>query len=88
MKCFQGRKSNNMNHYGKRDEIINDYMVEAICLRCKLIETWEHIMQCNANKRRRPAFAKDLLETLLKNEPKNAKEDVIILFVEDIMKYV
>ena len=27
------------NHYGKRDKMINDYMVETICPRCELIKT-------------------------------------------------
>ena len=62
-------------------------MVNTICLRCELIKTWEHVMQCTMNKRRRLAFTKGLIKTSLKNKPKNTKEDVVISFVEDIMKY-
>ena len=76
------------NYFEKQDEIINDYMVKVIRSRCELIKTWEHVIQCDMNKRGRPILAKDLIETLLKNRPKNVKEDVVISFMEDIMKYV
>ena len=37
---------------------------------------------------RETVFAKDLIETLLKKKPKVVKEDAVILFMKDIMKYV
>jgi len=83
LKCVYG-----YNHYGQRDAMINDYMVEAICPRCEMIETWEHVLKCNENKKGRPAFAEDLIETLIKNTSKEVNEDEIFTFVEDIMKYV
>ena len=67
--------------------MINDYIVEARCPRCEMIETWEHVLQCNENKKGRPAFVKDLMETLIKNKSKEVNEDEIMSFVEDIMKY-
>ena len=62
-------------------------MIEAICPGYKLIEFQEHVRQCNMSKRERLEFAKALIETLLKNKSKNAKDNVLISFVEDIMKY-
>ena len=67
--------------------MINDYIVEARCPRCEMIETWEHVLQCNENKKGRPVFVKDLMETLIKNKSKEVNEDEIMSFVEDIMKY-
>ena len=34
------------NHYGLRDSMFNDNMVEAYCPRCKSIETWDHAVRC------------------------------------------
>ena len=39
-------------------------------------------------KKGRPEFAKDLIETLMKNKSKEVDEEEIISFVEDIMKFV
>ena len=83
LKCVYG-----YNHYGQRDAIINENMVEEICPRCEMRETWEHVIQCSENKKGRPMFVKDLIETLMKSKPKEVAEDDIISFVEDIMKYV
>ena len=63
-------------------------MVEEICPRCERIETWEHVLQCNENKKGRPGFAEDLIESLFKNKSAEVNEDEIMSFVEDIMKYV
>ena len=82
LKCVYG-----CNHYSQHDAMINDYIVEARCPRCEMIETWEHVLQCNENKKGRPAFVKDLMETLIKNKSKEVNEDKIMSFVEDIMKY-
>ena len=83
IKCAHG-----YNHYGQRDAMINENMVEATCPRCEMIETWEHVVQCRENSRGRKAFAKDLVEKLMKKKPKEVKEEVVMSFVEDIMKYV
>ena len=83
MKCTHG-----CNHYGQRDAMINEHMVEATCPRCEMVETWEHVTQCSENIRGRKAFAKDLVEKLIKKKPKEVKEEVVMSFVEDIMKHV
>ena len=41
IKCVHG-----YNHYGLRDALINNDMVEAHCLRCNRTETWDHVVKC------------------------------------------
>jgi len=83
IKCVYG-----YNHYGQRDVMINDEMIESRCPRCDMIETWEHVVQCNETKNRRPEFVRDLMETLMKKKSNEVDEDEIISFVEDIMKFI
>ena len=75
------------NYFGQRDAMINEYMVEATCLRCDLIETQEHVLHYNENKKGRLEFAKNLIKTLFKKKSKEVKEDEVMSFTEDIMKY-
>ena len=75
IKCAHG-----CNHCGKRDAMINDHMVEAICPRCEMTETWEHVAQCKENNNGRKAFAKDLIETLMKKKPKDVTDNSVISF--------
>jgi len=83
IKCVYG-----YNHYGQRDVMINDEMIDSRCPRCDMTETWEHVVQCNENKHGRPEFARDLMETLLKKKSTDVNDDEIISFVEDIMKFI
>ena len=64
------------NHYGKRDKMINDYMVETICPRCELIKTQEYVIQYDI-KRGRLAFAKDLIETFAEDIMKYVRNNNI-----------
>ena len=34
------------NHYGLREAIINNNMVESICPQCEEVETWDHVIKC------------------------------------------
>ena len=76
------------NHYSQWDIMINEYMVEATYPRCDLIETWEHVLHCNKNKKGKPGFTKDFIKTLFKKKSKEVKEDEVMSFTEDIMKYI
>ena len=67
--------------------MINEYMVETTCPRCNLIEMQEHVLHQNENKKGRPEFAKDLIKTLFKKKLKEVKEDEMMSFAEDIVKY-
>ena len=82
IKCAYG-----YNHFGLRDSLINNNMIDAHCPRCQEIETWEHIVKCKETMNLRKEFMEKLLLKLLKNKAKvNMNE--IMSFCEDILLYL
>ena len=61
MKCAHG-----YNHYGVREAMINNNMVDSMCPRCEQVETWDHVIKCKETRRLRKDFVEDLLITLVK----------------------
>ena len=83
IKCVHGH-----NHYGLKDEMINDNVVKAKCPRCEQVDTWDHLVKCSEKRCLRKVFMQDLVVTLVKNKPEDVNEDAIISFVEDILKCI
>ena len=65
LKCSHG-----FNHYGVRDSMFNDNMVEAYCPRCESIETWDHVARCPRTIEMRKKFMQNLMLEMLKNREK------------------
>ena len=63
-------------------------MVEAYYLRCDQVETWDHVIKCRETISLRKEFVKDLVVELVKNKPDEINVDVIMSFMEDIMRYI
>ena len=80
--------ANSYNQCGARDEIINQKMVGAECLRCSEPETWEHVILCEQTKNHRKPFVENALKELMKNRPPQTYRDVIIEIIKDIVVYL
>ena len=65
IKCAHGH-----NHYGLREAMINNNMVEATCPRCEKVETWNHVIKCEKTIALRKQFIKELVIELARNKPK------------------
>ena len=76
------------NHYGLREAMINNNMVETAYPRCKKIETQDHIIKCKEIIAIRKEFIKELVVELVKNKPDDVYVEQIILFIEDILRYL
>ena len=76
------------NHFGLRDSMINNNMVEAYCLRCDNIETWDHVIKCKETIKLRKEFIEKLLVELLKQRADGVDMNVIIAFYENILRYL
>ena len=82
LKCTHG-----FNHYGLRDSMFNDYMVECYCPRCECVETWEHVVKCPEIIKMREEFMKKMLLEML--EKRNiVPVDTIMEFCEDMLRYL
>ena len=60
-------------------------MVEANCLHCNVVETWDHIIKCKETASIRREFVKELVSELIKNKPQEVSADLIMSFVEDAL---
>ena len=67
--------------------MINNNLVEAHCLRCNQIETWDHIAQCSETLDLRKEFIIDLKKALIKANKNEIEVDITFAFGEDIMRY-
>ena len=75
------------DHYGFRDAMINDDMVEAICSRCERVETWYQVIKCKKTILMRKEFISELLIELIKCKHKDMNVEIILSFIENIMRY-
>ena len=76
------------NHYGARDEMINNKMIDAICPRCELLESWDHVIKCRATIPLRRQFIKELVVELVRKKSDEVHVEEIMSFVEDILRYL
>ena len=83
IKCTYG-----YNHYGLRDALLNNNMVEERCPRCNSIETWDHVVKCTSTIEIRRNFIQTLLGKLLKNKPESVEVNEIMAYCEDILRYL
>ena len=80
IKCAHG-----FNHFGLRDSMIKDNMVEAHCLRCERVETWDHVVKCSETIDIRKVFVEKLLLEILKNKDE-VEANLIMSFFKDILR--
>jgi len=83
IKCASG-----FNHYGLRNELINNKMIGSECPRCSEPETWDHVILCHCTKGLRKQFIVDLLKELFKNREPTVTYEEIFDMVEDILVYL
>ena len=79
-KCAHG-----FNHYGVREPMFNDYMIDEQCPRCRAAETWDHIIKCNETIEIRKKFIEKLLIEMLKNRDEVDVNETIP-FCKDILQ--
>ena len=65
IKCAHG-----FNHYGLREAMINNDMVESMCPRCEIVETWDHVIKCQNAIELRKEFMKEIVIELVRNNRK------------------
>ena len=82
MKCAHG-----FNHYGLRDSLINNNMIDDSCPRCQEVETWDHVIKCKETIKLRKEFIQKILLELLKNRER-VDVNEIMSFCEDILVYL
>ena len=80
--------ANGFNHYGLRHAMINGNMVEANCPRCNQVETWDHVIKCRETVALRKEFIQKLVVELVEGKPSNVSIELIMSFVEDILRYI
>ena len=83
IKCTYG-----YNHYGLRYTIINNNLIEAHCLRCNQVETWDHVVRCSETIEIRKEFILELLIELVKVNGNKVYINTIMAFGEDILRYL
>ena len=76
------------NHYGLRDALINNNMVEEICSRCNNIETWDYVVKYPHTLEIREKFIETLLAKLLKKKLENVDANLIMAYCEDILRHL
>ena len=82
IKCAYG-----FNHYGVREAMFNENMVDDRCPRCEAVETWDHIIKCDKTIAMRKKFMETLLIEMLKNRDE-VEVDEIMSICEDILRYL
>ena len=82
IKCTHG-----FNHYGVRESMFNDEMIDDQCPRCGATETWDHIIKCNKTIELRKKYIEKLLIEMLKNRDE-VDINEIMSFCEDILRYL
>ena len=80
--------TNEYNHYGLRNAIINNCIIGSECPRCSEVEIWNYVIRCNKTKYLRVECIKSLTKDLLKRILPNIKVDKIFLFVKNILRYL
>ena len=83
LKCASGH-----NHYGVRNQMINNNMVGSECPRCSEPETWDHVITCHHTKKYRKKFVEDLLAELIKEKSPLMETDEILDMIEDMLIYL
>ena len=78
IKCAHG-----CNHFGLRDLMISNNMIETYCPRYQMVETWD-IVKCDETMQLRKEFIEKLLLQLLKNKG-DIDVNEIILVCEDML---
>ena len=63
-------------------------MTDANCLRCNIVETWDHIIKCEQVKGLKRSFVKESLAELIENKPEEVGIDIIMSFIEDALRYL
>ena len=76
------------NYYRLRCTLANNNMVEAVCLRCCRIETWEYAMKCFKIERNRADYVKKMIKEMIKKKLRDMKIDHIMLFIEGILRHL
>ena len=74
------------NYQRLRDTMIYNHIVEAQCLRRKLVETQDYATKCSKTFPLRKEFAKELLLELISNKLEDSNADEIIPFEEDVAR--
>lgn len=82
IKCAHG-----FNHYGVRESMFNDNMIDEQCPRCGTTETWDHAAQCTKTIEIRKTCIEKLLMELLKNRDE-VDVNEIMSFCEDILQHL
>ena len=57
------------NHYGLREAIINNNIVESIYLQCKKVELQDYMIKCQNTIDLRRKFIKEIVIELVRNKP-------------------
>ena len=83
IKCAHG-----FNHYGLRHSMINNNLVEAHCLRCNQIETWDHAVKCHHTLELRKKFMKEMLIELIEVKKEDVDANDVMALGEDILRYL
>ena len=68
--------------------MINNNMVEANCPHCNRVETWDHVIKCRETIQLRREFVRELVVDLVRNKPVDVRVDLIMSFIEDIVRYL
>ena len=76
------------SHYGLRDTLINNNVVEERYLRCNNVETWDHVVKCPHTIEIRKEFIKTLPGKLLQKKPDNADANLMMACCKDVLRHL
>jgi len=79
---------NGYNHYGVKNALINNNIINSECLRCSEAETWDHVIRYKETKNLRWKFVKELAIEIIKAKPSNVYVNDIFNMIEDILWYL
>ena len=68
--------------------MINSNIIEVNCSECNRIESQDHVTKFQSAVRIRREFVKDLVIKLVKKKPRDASIEVIMSFMENILRYL
>jgi len=83
LKCITG-----FNHYGTRNEHINNGMVSNRCPRCNREESWEHVILCESIEELKVKYIKTLEEKINKIKRLETVREQVDLMLSDIKQYL
>ena len=76
------------NHYGVRNAMFNNNLIEVDYPRCNELETWDHMIKYPKIRELQKEFIKDTtLEMIKINKGKINKEEILDM-IEDIVIYL